>query len=461
VIIFSLEFCSCKVMVDVFVGGIVKMMMFDQLIFLELLDDKFFISFYVCSLGCLSCFLQVEDEQDTVAEKEKEKEGFDEEEPEKEDADEETDVADRRPTLQRNYNTDDSHPLASVDPQARIKDGPLSDANNKGRPYPHNDRPREIRHRDRGFLVRVSTPASQHEQGTLLAEPLPRILPKTNDPNLAKRNRRMFGALIGTLEKFRQEDQKLSGSEAFMRRSDSLKRAEQKAQEESERLRQQEREQLAEKRKNDLTLRANLAAQADEKQLELLFLQWTEHHTHLCSFLRTTAEPAIYFMPAKPSEETDKLLQESQQGLEGWKVKCQEELNEYRKQVAADHVANLELEIERWQSRRANNVSNTHAEADIGTDEGGDSFKEHNTVRGDPKGDENIEEYVEQAIVMDDDDDETANMVGEGGEVLLDREGPERAESLEVKGGRNVESTLNGIHGYGSGAEIKEDNLAI
>jgi uncharacterized protein YdaU (DUF1376 family) len=149
------------------------------------------------------------------------------------------------------------------------------------------------------------------------------------------------------------------------------------------------------------------------------------------------------------------------QGLEGWKVKCQEELNEYRKQVAADHVANLELEIERWQSRRANNVSNTHAEADIGTDEGGDSFKEHNTVRGDPKGDENIEEYVEQAIVMDDDDDETANMVGEGGEVLLDREGPERAESLEVKGGRNVESTLNGIHGYGSGAEIKEDNLAI
>jgi hypothetical protein len=49
-----------------------------------------------------------------------------------------------------------------VDPQARMKDGPLSDANNKARPYPHNDRPREIRHRDRGFLVRVSTPASQH-----------------------------------------------------------------------------------------------------------------------------------------------------------------------------------------------------------------------------------------------------------------------------------------------------------
>jgi pinin len=74
--------------------------------------------------------------------------------------------------------------------------------------------------------------------------------------------------------------------ESFIHLGLGLWQAEQKAQEESERLRQQEREQLAEKRKNDLTLRANLAAQADEKQLELLFLQWTEHHTHLCSFLR-------------------------------------------------------------------------------------------------------------------------------------------------------------------------------
>ncbi len=97
-----------------------------------------------------------------------------------------------------------------MDLQARMKDGPLSDANNKARPYPHNDRPREIHHRDIGFLVRVSTPASQHEQIIRFVEPLPRILPKTNDPNLAKRNRRMFGALIGTLEKFKQEDQKNS-----------------------------------------------------------------------------------------------------------------------------------------------------------------------------------------------------------------------------------------------------------
>jgi hypothetical protein len=42
---------------------------------------------------------------------------------------------------------------------------------------------------------------------------------------------------------------------------------------------------------------------------EMLIFLWTS----LWTLDRTTAEPAIYFMPAKPSEETDKLLQESQQ----------------------------------------------------------------------------------------------------------------------------------------------------
>ncbi len=42
---------------------------------------------------------------------------------------------------------------------------------------------------------------------------------------------------------------------------------------------------------------------------EMLIFVWTS----LWTLDRTTAEPAIYFMPAKPSEETDKLLQESQQ----------------------------------------------------------------------------------------------------------------------------------------------------
>ncbi|KAK9698266.1 hypothetical protein RND81_08G092500 [Saponaria officinalis] len=115
---------------------------------------------------------------------------------------------------------------------------------------------------------------------------VPRVLPKNEDEALVKRNRRMLGQLLGTLERFKKEDVKLSGSDAYMRRSISLQRAEEKAREESERLRQQERERIAENRKRDLVLRARVAAKAEEKKLELLFLQWSEHHKKLTSFIR-------------------------------------------------------------------------------------------------------------------------------------------------------------------------------
>uniref|UniRef100_A0A5B7ACR4 Pinin/SDK/MemA protein domain-containing protein n=1 Tax=Davidia involucrata TaxID=16924 RepID=A0A5B7ACR4_DAVIN len=117
-------------------------------------------------------------------------------------------------------------------------------------------------------------------------EHVPRVLPKDEDPSLVNRNKRMLGQLLGTLEKFRKEDMQLSGTEAYMRRSNSLQRAEQRAREESEKLRQQEREQIAEKRRRDLTLRARVAAKAEEKKLELLFLRWSEHHRKLGNFQR-------------------------------------------------------------------------------------------------------------------------------------------------------------------------------
>ncbi|KNA08675.1 hypothetical protein SOVF_160530 isoform B [Spinacia oleracea] len=115
---------------------------------------------------------------------------------------------------------------------------------------------------------------------------VPRVLPKDEDPRLVNRNRRMLGRLLGTLEKFKKEDMQLSGTDAYMRRSNSLQRAEEKAREESDKLRQQERERIAENRKRDLVLRARVAAKSEEKKLELLFLQWSEHHKKLTNFLR-------------------------------------------------------------------------------------------------------------------------------------------------------------------------------
>ncbi|KAG8062246.1 hypothetical protein GUJ93_ZPchr0003g18115 [Zizania palustris] len=58
-----------------------------------------------------------------------------------------------------------------------------------------------------------------------LPEPLPREFPKDEDPSLVKRNKRMLGKLlVGTLEKFQQEDKKMSNTEAYMRRSETQRK---------------------------------------------------------------------------------------------------------------------------------------------------------------------------------------------------------------------------------------------
>eukprot|EP00850_Spirogloea_muscicola_P003460 SM000014S00248 [mRNA] locus=s14:233454:236504:+ [translate_table: standard] len=185
-----------------------------------------------------------------------------------------------------------------------------------------------------------------------IPEPSPRVLPKNDDERLVRRNRRMFGALlVGTLEKFREEDKRLQGSEAFLRRSETLKRAEAKADEERERARQKFREEAAERRKRELTLKAKLAAKVEEKSLELLFLQWLAHHTRLRSFLRTTAEPHIYFQPAKPSAPSDKLHASQQAILDDWKKELRMELSAAQKQLAEERMAALDAELARMASR--------------------------------------------------------------------------------------------------------------
>ncbi|XAR49408.1 hypothetical protein NMG60_11032603 [Bertholletia excelsa] len=184
-------------------------------------------------------------------------------------------------------------------------------------------------------------------------EHVPRVLPKNEDPSLVNRNKRMLGQLLGTLEKFRKEDMQLSGTEAYMRRSNSLQLAEQRAREESERLRQQEREQIAEKRRRDLTLRARVAAKAEEKKLELLFLRWSEHQRKLGNFLRTKAEPPIYYMFTKPmDEDAEKVEQRKEETFQAWKAARREELSQYQKQIGEQYLANVEKELERWQNAR-------------------------------------------------------------------------------------------------------------
>uniref|UniRef100_A0A0E0KHX3 Pinin/SDK/MemA protein domain-containing protein n=1 Tax=Oryza punctata TaxID=4537 RepID=A0A0E0KHX3_ORYPU len=218
--------------------------------------------------------------------------------------------------------------------------------------------------RDGGFRRDGSQRMPRRELDMPLPEPLPREFPKDEDPGLVKRNKRMLGKLlVGTLEKFQQEDKKLSNTEAYMRRSEVQRKADQKAREESERLRQQEREQAIEKRKRDMMLRARVAAKAEEKRLELLYMQWAEHHKKLSNFLRTTVEPPIYYVPAKPIIDDPAIAEENKEkAFQEWKSVRRAELTQFQKQVEEQYMSNVERQLERMQNarnaRRGNGPSN-------------------------------------------------------------------------------------------------------
>lgn len=67
---------------------------------------------------------------------------------------------------------------------------------------------------------------------------------------------------------------------------------------------------------------------------------------------RTTSEPPVYYMPASPTEELQKVLENQEKDFLEWKTRRREELTKYQKDVTEWHLINVETEIERWINRR-------------------------------------------------------------------------------------------------------------
>ncbi|KAG2323857.1 hypothetical protein Bca4012_038121 [Brassica carinata] len=273
-----------------------------------------------------------------------------------------------------------------------------------------------------------------------LPEPAPRNFPKNEDPKLVNRNRRMLGNLLGTLERFRKEDKQLSGTDAYARRSAALQKAEQKAREESERLRLQERETLTEKRRRDLTLRARVAAKTEQKELELLFLRWCEQKKKLGNFIRTKAEPQIYYAPTRPLEEdSTEAEQRREQTFLEWKAARRQDVSEYQKEIEERYLGNVEKEVEKWENARKARKANSDA---MNLQETMDKELETHIMEHGPKkrkipggggGDEEEEDEVEDMNVGED-EMTMEDVLEEGGDGNDKEVATDTAEAEAVEG---------------------------
>ncbi|KAJ3090992.1 hypothetical protein HK102_001991 [Quaeritorhiza haematococci] len=125
------------------------------------------------------------------------------------------------------------------------------------------------------------------------------------NPESKKRGQRLFGVLMGHLNKFKE--QSTQKSEAEIRREQLEARLQEKLRKEKEELAEKVKRDHEERRERLLTQRQEEDAkrQADMKQT------WKTQRSQLSHFIRTTSKPCIYYLPAKHNDRTLQLLADS------------------------------------------------------------------------------------------------------------------------------------------------------
>ncbi|XP_012280202.1 pinin [Orussus abietinus] len=129
------------------------------------------------------------------------------------------------------------------------------------------------------------------------------------DERSRQRNKRMFGALLGTLQKFRQEETKLKAKED--KKAEVEARVEEAKRREKEELRRERQQLFLSRRRQLAEVRALEAKLTRSKQ----FQDWRAAQLPLACFIRTRTQPSIYYLPKRKNPRTDTLLAESAKEL--------------------------------------------------------------------------------------------------------------------------------------------------
>ncbi|XP_050499307.1 pinin [Diabrotica virgifera virgifera] len=154
---------------------------------------------------------------------------------------------------------------------------------------------------------------------------------QNKDEKFKARNRRMFGALLGTLQKFQQEETKLKQRE--QKRAEVEKKIEEHEIKEKEEVRKERQELFLNRKKK----------QAEIKLIEMKMLRtkeytvWEQNQKPSMNFIKTKAKPPIYYLPRKMSERTKKILEDSSKSVE--------EIIENKKKQVAEELEQMEIKM--------------------------------------------------------------------------------------------------------------------
>lgn len=148
------------------------------------------------------------------------------------------------------------------------------------------------------------------------------------DQQSTGRNRRMFGVLLGTLNKFKAEASAYNEQSIGLKRQEIEKRLEEKQAKEREDKQHERTELLATKK----TCQQKLKLVNMKLEIMQRMATHEKFYSPLRNFIRTKTKPYVFYMPKGSMDEIfDKKLQESQneidKELEEFKRDCQRELD--------------------------------------------------------------------------------------------------------------------------------------
>lgn len=131
-----------------------------------------------------------------------------------------------------------------------------------------------------------------------------------SDPASRARNRRMFGSLLGTLQKFCQEESRLKQKE---QKKAQIERKLEEQQNQEREIMKKERQNLYNNRK-----RQQMEIKMLENKMNLMkeFSTWEETKKPLMNFIRTKTKPRIYYLPKVLDKRTERKLDECKRDIE-------------------------------------------------------------------------------------------------------------------------------------------------
>jgi len=132
---------------------------------------------------------------------------------------------------------------------------------------------------------------------------------RTVDDTMKKRNKRMFGLLLGTLKQFKQDSQMKTETES--KQEEKLIQVEEKV--------QREKEEIIERKKDLIETRQGKKLELQELEFKIAMTELNEdlkaHYTNFDDVIRLKSTPCIFYKPAMHNAKTEKLLKESQESF--------------------------------------------------------------------------------------------------------------------------------------------------